>query len=68
LWTGLLTRVDNVPTRGNPDALPNSGALPVVAFGGGALVMAGVFISSGTDCHLQVRTHLANSRSTTSPS
>jgi hypothetical protein len=37
LWQGVVTSVEGLRTRGNPDLLPNLGLLPVFVFGGAAL-------------------------------
>lgn len=44
LWKGGITQVEGVKTRGNPDALPNLGLLPVFVFGGVALICVALFV------------------------
>ena len=44
LWQGVITQVEGVRTRGNPDAPPNLGLLPVFVFGGVALVCVALFL------------------------
>lgn len=46
LWHGLVTMVDQTPTEGNPDKLPNAGLLPVVIFSVATLALAGWFVYS----------------------
>jgi hypothetical protein len=43
LWNGVITQVGGLKTRGNPDALPNAGLLPVFVFGGAALACVAIF-------------------------
>ena len=45
LWQGVVTKVAGVPTRGNPDELPNGGLTPVVLFGIATLaLLAGMVV------------------------
>jgi hypothetical protein len=46
LWQGRVTIVDQTPTEGNPDKLPNAGLLPVVIFSVVTLALAAWFIYS----------------------
>jgi hypothetical protein len=43
LWQGVVTEVEGLRTRGNPDGLPNLGLLPVFVFGGAALACLAAF-------------------------
>lgn len=44
LWQGVVTKVEGLRTRGNPDALPNLGLFPVLVFGGAALACVAAFV------------------------
>ena len=44
LWQGVVTKVQGLRTRGNPDALPRGGILAVEVFGATSLACVGIFV------------------------